>query len=165
MEGQADILMANTNGKKVKELITYMERQRSIYKNNVEQLLDKLDPDRRTLGMVNDFIIQCLLIFSCDVCFAEEQLNKNNTELNFIAGVSGHVSSKEIMRPETGSEPRVKVVKTGLRASEKEVQQQQRMSQHYPSYSPSAYKSTSNYSARFLKPSQLQKNYFFKAIV
>jgi hypothetical protein len=50
MSEQQKILLSSCNGGKVGELIGYMERQRDIYRQNVEQLLDKLDPDRRKVA-------------------------------------------------------------------------------------------------------------------
>merc|ERR1712029_919384 len=44
-----EILLKNTNGHKVSELMGYVDKQRTIYRNNVQQLLNKLDPDGRTL--------------------------------------------------------------------------------------------------------------------
>ena len=49
MEKQQEILLKNTNGHKVSELMGYVDKQRNIYRNNVQQLLNKLDPDGRTL--------------------------------------------------------------------------------------------------------------------
>ena len=50
MSEQQKILLSSCNGGKVGELIGYIERQRDIYRRNVEELLDKLDPDRRKIG-------------------------------------------------------------------------------------------------------------------
>ena len=50
MEKQQEILMKNTDGKKVSELIGYVEKQRNVYRNNIKQLLNKMDPDGRSLG-------------------------------------------------------------------------------------------------------------------
>ena len=49
MEKQQEILLKNTNGHKVSELMGYVDKQRNIYRNNIQQLLNKLDPDGRTV--------------------------------------------------------------------------------------------------------------------
>ena len=49
MSAQQKILLSSCNGGKVGELIGYIERQRDVYRKNVEDLLNKLDPDRRKL--------------------------------------------------------------------------------------------------------------------
>ena len=54
MEKQQEILLKNTNGHKVSELMGYVDKQRNIYRNNVQQLLNKLDPDGRTLQEVEE---------------------------------------------------------------------------------------------------------------
>ena len=52
VETQLNILISKSatteggNASKIQELITYIEAQRDIYKNNVERLLNKLDPER-----------------------------------------------------------------------------------------------------------------------
>lgn len=50
MEKQQEILLKNTNGHKVSELLGYVEKQRNVYRTNIKQLLNKLDPDGRTLS-------------------------------------------------------------------------------------------------------------------
>ena len=47
MSEQQKILTSSCDGGKVGELIGYIEHQRDIYRKNVEDLLNKLDPDRR----------------------------------------------------------------------------------------------------------------------
>ena len=47
MSEQQKILTSSCDGGKVGELISYIEHQRDIYRKNVEDLLNKLDPDRR----------------------------------------------------------------------------------------------------------------------
>ena len=42
MEKQQEILLKNTNGHKVSELMGYVDKQRNIYRNNIQQLLNKL---------------------------------------------------------------------------------------------------------------------------
>ena len=49
LEKQNEILLKNTNGKKVSEILGYVDKQRSMYRNNVKQLLNKLDPKGRAL--------------------------------------------------------------------------------------------------------------------
>ena len=49
MEKHQEILVKNTDGKKVSELMGYVDKQRNIYRNSVKQLLNKLDPDKKTL--------------------------------------------------------------------------------------------------------------------
>ena len=49
MEKQQEILLKNTNGHKVSELLGYVDKQRNIYRSNIQQLLNKLDPEGRTL--------------------------------------------------------------------------------------------------------------------
>ena len=49
LEKQQEILLKNTDGHKVSELIGYVDQQRNIYRNNVKQLINKLDPEGRTL--------------------------------------------------------------------------------------------------------------------
>ena len=46
MSEHQKILLSSCNGGKVGELIGYIERQRDIYRQNVEELLDKLDPGK-----------------------------------------------------------------------------------------------------------------------
>ena len=46
MSEQQKILTSSCDGGKVGELIGYIEHQRDIYRKNVEDLLNKLDPDR-----------------------------------------------------------------------------------------------------------------------
>ena len=50
MEKQQEILLKNNDGKKVSELLGYVEKQRNVYRSNIKQLLNKLDPDGRALG-------------------------------------------------------------------------------------------------------------------
>ena len=47
MSEQQKILTSSCDGGKVGELISYIEHQRDIYRKNVEDLLNKLDPDHR----------------------------------------------------------------------------------------------------------------------
>ena len=49
LEKQQEILLRNTNGKKVGEIIGYVDKQRAVYRNNIKQLLNKLDPKGRAL--------------------------------------------------------------------------------------------------------------------
>ena len=49
LEKKQEILLKNTNGKKVSEIIGYVDQQRSIYRSNIKQLLNKLDPQGRSL--------------------------------------------------------------------------------------------------------------------
>ena len=49
LEKQQEILLKNTNGKKVGEIIGYVDKQRAVYRDNIKQLLNKLDPKGRAL--------------------------------------------------------------------------------------------------------------------
>jgi hypothetical protein len=42
MTEQQKLLLSSCNGGKVGELVGYIERQRDIYRKNVEELLDKV---------------------------------------------------------------------------------------------------------------------------
>ena len=55
MEKQQEILLKNTNGHKVSQILGYVEKQRTIYRNQQKQLLNKLDPERRTLEELENY--------------------------------------------------------------------------------------------------------------
>ena len=55
MEKKQEILLKNTNGHKVGEILGYVDKQRNIYRSNVKQLLNKLDPERRTLEELENY--------------------------------------------------------------------------------------------------------------
>ena len=108
LEGREDILMANTNGKKVKELVGYMEKQRNIYKSNVEQLLNKLDPDRRPLGTISHF---SFLPASHGIYFVlapKQIINKHGTQHAYLVSTFSTCSV-------TG--PSIRLLWQGLRGS------------------------------------------------
>ena len=54
MSEQQKILTSSCDGGKVGELIGYIEHQRNIYRKNVEDLLNKLDPDRHKVDELVD---------------------------------------------------------------------------------------------------------------
>ena len=55
MEKKQEILLENTNGHKVGQILGYVDKQRNIYRSNVKQLLNKLDPERRTLEELENY--------------------------------------------------------------------------------------------------------------
>ena len=96
MEKQQEILLKNTNGHKVSELMGYVDKQRNIYRNNIQQLLNKLDPDGRTL----------------------EELDKNQFAADMgqpkpmQSGPSSKVTANVRIKNINESHPEVKVIKT-----------------------------------------------------
>ena len=62
LEKQQEILLKNTNGEKVSEILGFVEKQRNVYRNNIQQLLNKLDPEGRTLGNKQKNVLLTFLI-------------------------------------------------------------------------------------------------------
>ena len=68
MEKQQEILLKNTNGHKVSQILGYVDKQRNIYRNQSKQLLNKLDPERRALGKFNSLLSIIDFVDVCNVC-------------------------------------------------------------------------------------------------
>jgi hypothetical protein len=125
MEKRETILLKNTNGHKVTELIGFMDKQRNVYRSNVKQLLDKLDPDRRALEEL------------------EEENDDNLENMILASGPSSTIPLKNCEKQNFNPQIQVKIIKATSAASKKISEKQPKN----VSYSPSAYKSCSDKSS------------------
>ena len=92
MEKQQEILLKNTNGHKVSQIIGYVDKQRNIYRSNTKQLLNKLDPDRRALGKHSTLSINLVYLAELSTKFDMSILKRRFAYFVFLLSISEIIS-------------------------------------------------------------------------